>query len=551
MSFRVVPLDYFNARDRGRTLSLLLTVCIVYLPFLGNPFIFDDQNIFNTEARNYYLHSIFDFELRWLPYASIGYTYANFSDQHTHIYHLASVLIHAANVILLFFLLRRLIDSVTSDYTPAAVARMAWFGALVFAVHPVAVYAAGYMVQRSILMATMFALLMQLTYLRGLLSGQRRWFALSVFAYFLACFSKEHSVLMPAVLLAMGTLVQVEKAVSRRVLWTTWAAFLIIAVLVTLRVQGVFGVAYEPMAESMFNQQNIVASVPVLHVLSALTQAGLFFKYLGLWLVPNVAWMSVDMREQFIVSLADWRGWVGLIIFLSYGALAARLLLRRGVTGLVGFALLCPWLLFLVELTGIRVQEPFVLYRSYLWMPGLMLLIPLLMMKFPGRKTVAVMSCIVLLLLPLAWNRLWMFADNYRLWAEAAALLPNDKVAGADRIYYNRAHFAAQSRKWEQAIPDFEFVIKAHPGLSIVHNDLGVAYLNTKRNEEALAQFELAISLNPEFAKGYFNKGLALKFMGRDKEAIQQMEKSCELKDVSACMIAAMSKTKTDKPSPH
>jgi len=551
MAFRDSVRDYFNTRDRGWVLSLFAVACIVYFPFLGSPFIFDDQSYFSTGARDYYTHSVFQFDLRWFPSATIGYTYALFSDQDTHIYHLQNALLHAGNVVLLFYLLRQLIDAVTDEYAPAVIARASWFGALLFAVHPVAVYAVGYMIQRSILMATLFALLMQLAYLRGLLTGQRRWFALSVLAYFVACFSKEHSVLLPAVVGAMHLLLSTERRASRPALWITWIAYFDIAVLVTLRAKGVLGSVYEPMAEGMFEQQNIIASVPMLHLLSALTQAGLFFKYLGLWLLPNVAWMSVDMREPFVASWADWHGWLGLLAFLAYGAVAIWLLLKRGGKGLAGFALLCPWLLFWVELTGIRMQEPFVLYRSYLWLSGLMLCIPLLLLRFPGRKPLLVMGCIVLLLLPLAWNRLWVFSDNYRLWAEAASLLPNDKVAGADRIYYNRAHFAAQNRKWEQAIPDYEFVIKAHPGLAIVHNDLGVSYLNTKRNEEALAQFELAIGLYPEFAKGYFNKGLALKFMGRDKEALEQMAKSCELKDVSACMIAAMSKSPERKQSQH
>ncbi len=69
-----------------------------------------------------------------------------------------------------------------------------------------AVYAVGYLIQRSILLATFFALVMQLAYLRALLTGHKRWLLLAVIAYFLAGFSKEHSVLMPAVLAAQHIL---------------------------------------------------------------------------------------------------------------------------------------------------------------------------------------------------------------------------------------------------------------------------------------------------------------------------------------------------------
>jgi len=60
-------------------------------------------------------------------------------------------------------------------------------GALVFACHPLAVYGVGYLIQRSILMATMFTLVMQLAYLRGLLEGDKRYMALAVMAYFWHC----------------------------------------------------------------------------------------------------------------------------------------------------------------------------------------------------------------------------------------------------------------------------------------------------------------------------------------------------------------------------
>ncbi len=401
MTYRAKLIDYFCSRDRGWVLSLLFAVCAVYLPFLGNHFFFDDLSFFTTGAAEAYKNNWFDLRLRWIPYASLGWISTVFSNELPQIYHLFSLLLHAVNTILVFYFLRYLIGAVqVKGYDPSTNARGAWFGALVFALHPVAVFAVGYAVQISILMATMFALLMLLAYLRGLLSGPRRWFALAVLAYFLASFSKEHSVLMPAILGAMGLLVHTDR-VNRRVLWLTWLAFFAVAILVTLRAKGVLGSPYEPMAAQLFEQQGIEASTPMLHLLSALTQAGLFFKYLLLWILPDTTLMSVDMRESFIISASAWQAWFGGIAFMLYGALGIRLLLRGGMSGLSGFAMLYPWLLFWVEMAGIRMQEPFVLYRSYLWMPGMMMLFPLLLAKLSERKAMLAMTCLVIVLVPL------------------------------------------------------------------------------------------------------------------------------------------------------
>jgi len=279
----------------------------------------------------------------------------------------------------------------------------------------------------------------------------------------------------------------------------------------------------------------------MLHLLSVLSQAGLFFKYLLLMAVPNPAWMSVDMREPFVSTLAAWQGWLGALGFIVYGILGFWLLLRPRWAGLAGLALLYPWLLFMLEFASIRVQEVFVLYRSYFWMPGMLLFIPMLLAKWPGKRVLFALVVTVLLLLPLAWNRLWVFGDNYRLWNDAAKLLKTGQEAMASRIYYNRANAEGINGQWEAAVTDYERAIALwKDDNAIMHHDLGVAYYNSKRYQEALAQFDRAIALEPEYARAYFDKGLTLKRLQEDQMAMQQMEKSCELKYAMACLIVKL-----------
>ncbi len=537
--------DYFYRYDRVLVSSFIVVAGIIYVPFFGNPFVFDDVTYFNGTIPIHYATTFFNFDLRWFSNASLGWTYVIFSDAYPHFFRLGNVLLHAVNAIMLFYLLRQLISAVVlEDRKPAIYIWGCWFGALVFVVHPVAVYAVGYIVERSILMATMFALVMQLAYLRGLLTGQKRWLLLAVLAYFMAGFSKEHSVLMPAVLAAQTILLRDKNKLDKRALCLVWGAFIAVAVLLILSVKGVIGTAYEPMATAVFEQQGMVGDEATLHLLSALTQSGLFFKYLFLWLLPNPAWMSVDMRESFVTSWTAWQGWAGALGFLAYGVLACRWLLRGGAQGLVGLALLYPWLLFGVEFSSIRVQEPFVLYRSYLWMSGLMLFIPLLVMKFPSRRTLFALGCVVLLILPLAWNRLWVFADNYRLWNDAALLLKDKRVAGADRIYYNRAQANAAMHNWGQAIADYQRVIAISPSLAPVRYALGTVYFNSGRYQDALNEFNMAISLKADEGQYYYAKGMSFKRLHKDELAIQQIQISCNLKYVMGCLIVEMSQGK-------
>lgn len=533
--FRAKLLNYFRSRDRGWVISLLVAGCLLYLPFLGSPFFFDDLGFFFNGVAKRYGHSLFQFDMRWLPFASLGWTELAFSNVVTHFFHLGNLLLHLGNTILLFYFLRQL----TAAAAPNApsVDRGAWLGALIFALHPVAVYAVGYVVQRSILMAVFFSLALALSYMRGLLTGRVRWFALAVVAYFLAVFSKEHSVMMPAILAALTVLLRPQVKASPRALWSAWAAFLAIGVFTMLRARGVFGTPYEAMAADLFKQDGIVEGGAVLHLLSVFTQAGLFFKYLLLWLIPNPAWMSIDMREPFVSSLSAWQGWLGAAAFIAYGAFAVRLLMRRGVSGLAGFALLYPWLLFVLEFSSIRIQEPFVLYRSYLWMPGLLLFVPLLLARWPARRTVLLVGVAVVLLAPAAANRLWSFADGYRLWDDAARLLPNERVAGADRIYFNRGQAAESRGNLNAAIADFQRSLAISPKYAPVHFELGWAYGGAARLDEAMAEFNETIRLDPNFGNAYYGKALLMKIRHDNEQAAALMAKACELKNAMACLI--------------
>ncbi|HEY8119108.1 MAG TPA: tetratricopeptide repeat protein [Methylophilaceae bacterium] len=546
-------LNYLQNHNRGRLLALLTLVFLIYLPFLANPFIFDDLNFLSDNLLNHFAHSSFHFDLRWFPYASLGWTWILFLDT-PHFFRLGNALLHATNAVLLFFLLRQIISIVHADNSKSLnINGVAWTTAVFFACNPVAVYAVGYLIQRSILMATLFTLAMQLAYLRGLLSGQKRWLLLSVVFFFFAVFSKEQSVMAPAIILTTTIMLRSNTRIDLRTLWVTWVAYLIIATLILLRVKGVLGIVYEHDAVTLLNQQepmtqHILAGNPLtLRLLSIFTQAGLFFKYLFLWLIPNPAWMSIDMRETFSMSWQAWGNWLKIGVFLSYGLIGFRLLLSENKMRLIGWALLYPWLFFLPEFSTIRVQEPFVLYRSYLWMPGMMVLIALAVEALPSRKMIIAGGLISLLFIPLAWNRLWVMADNYRLWNDAAVLLDSDTTPGAARIFYNRGNAELAKGRWNDALSDLKRVSAINPELGQVYAQMGAAYFSLSKYNEAITAFDEAISINPDYSQAYFGKGMALKKLHSDDAAMTAIEKSCSLGNVSGCTIVSLYKAASAK----
>src|SRR5262249_10984296 len=159
---------------------------------------------------------------------------------------LGNLLLHAANAVAVFVLLRDLLGAAgergkRAIGDPAQAGKLAFLGAALFAAHPVAVYGVGYLVQRSILMSTLFMLLMLITYLRWLISGRNWLWIASAFCFLLSVFSKEHSVLAPATLLLLTLVLRRPSLELARRLLPPFLAYFVIAIAVTLVAKGVLG----------------------------------------------------------------------------------------------------------------------------------------------------------------------------------------------------------------------------------------------------------------------------------------------------------------------
>lgn len=524
-------------KDRIKALLLLLVVALVYLPFLNNPLIFDDFVLVGGGGVSYYADALFNFDFRWFPYSSLGVTWVFFGEEPM-VFRIQNLLLHGINVLMLLLLLRLWISLFIAEPNRRRMMDWgAWLGALIFACHPLAVYGVGYLVQRSILMATLFTFVMHLSYLRGLIDGDKRYAVLAVAAYFLAVFSKEHSLLIPAILLPVTWVLRHKMRLSGRALLFTWLGFAVIACIVLLRAKGLLGQAYEKDAASLLEQDGLLKGMPMVHLLSVLTQAGLFFKYLLLMLLPNPAWMSIDMRETFIMDWRDWQSWTGIFAYLVYGLGGLWCLLRGGRVALFGLALLYPWSLYPVEFSSVRVQEIFVLYRAYLWLPGLLLLIPVICGSLSERKILLGAVLSIVLLVPLAWNRLWTFADTFRLWDDAVQLLHGEDRLGSHRTYFNRARAAAAKKDWNEAIAGYRKSLSINSNHTEVNVALGRVLIDTKQYKEAIVEFDKAILKEPYNGEAYYVKAFALKNLHDNDGAIQALKKSCDLNWQQACAI--------------
>jgi tetratricopeptide (TPR) repeat protein len=315
----------------------------------------------------------------------------------------------------------------------------------------------------------------------------------------------------------------------------------LIALLVIIQAKGAIGTAYEMFAPEMLQSPGVSVPPELAYPLSVLTQAGLFFKYLLLWVMPNVGWMSVDMREPFALSLT-WLSGLGLLLFCLYPLVAGWLLWQGGPRGLIGLALLAPWLLFATEISTVRMQEIFVLYRSYLWFPLLFLLAAMGFARLPKRTAIGLGVILSVAFFAFSFDRLTSFSHKYLLWDEAARVAEQNAgksgVTGVDRIYYNRGLALYHDGFLPKAIQDFDKAITINPGFSHAFNNRGAARLDMGEAEAALGDFDAAIQIDPLHLKPYAGRAQALSKLGRHEEALEAHRKACSMGWSASCQQA-------------
>lgn len=522
-------------RITGMLCLLCAAIAALYGQFLSSPLVFDDLPFFmldnegNQPVSGYHFGL---FELRSLPYASLAWTNAWFGLDLFN-FRVGNLLLHGAVVLTLFNFLSGLFAAVgdgnnnTAGLTPRLAA---FFAALLFALHPVSTYAVGYLVQRSIVMATLFSLLALMVYVQGSIRQKPLLLWLSVPFYYLAVFSKEHAIMLPTVMLALTMLLHEDWWTKLKQRWGIFTALAMIAAFVLLTRKGILGSVYEIEASEMLRVNEVELSYP----LSIVTQSWLFFKYAWLWIFPNPAWMSIDMREPFARSLVS-PYLISVVAFCVWGASAFWLLFKRGRVGLAGLAMLFPWLMFFTEFSSVRIQEVFVLYRSYLWAPGAFCLIPLIFSRINSRIAAFVLTLLALAMFPMSMDRLMTLSHPVLLWDDAERLLKgHTDLPGVHRIYYNRGTELIKIDNLDQAIADLKQSIAVSREFSEANGNLGAAYFKKGDWLSAISAFSKAIEIahgtgQPLSPRYLYGRAQAFENMGELQKAQVDYKESCRL----------------------
>lgn len=511
--------------------AILALVLAIYLPGLANDTVFDDEYLASGTLFRESV-GLTPLNARWLSYSSFGWVHAILGEGWWK-QRLVNLAIHIATVIALWTFYRELLKHIEPAEKAADGSSYARSPALLlavgfFAINPVAVYGVAYLIQRSILLATLFVVLALFFFTRALSRRKPLLQVAAAACYLLAVSAKEHAVLAP--LAAVPIYIVVARPTLKRLAIVGAAGAILIAAAAVPLVQrygSILGTAFDEYSRAYLAQlaQLSPGAEKNAFGLSVLNQAYLFFHYGLRWMLPWEGWMSINLRPPFPLSWTTFPHVLGVFGYVAALLGGFFLVVRyRTWPALVGVAILIPALLFATEFATVWVQDPFVLYRSYLWAIGIPGLVFFLIHGPPPRVIAAVGAVLAILLTWQALDRVLSMSTEERVWSDAIAKLPKDpRAVGRWFPYLNRGTAYVDHNQYELALRDFE-ASEALGDMGMGAANMASVFSATNRHRQALVALDRA---EKQGYRGYnvpFQRGLALAGLGRPAEAFRQFE---------------------------
>ena len=455
-------------------------------------------------------------------------------------YHIVNVLLHLANTLLLWHLMRRL-------SVPGA-----WVVAAVFAVHPLHVESVAWVIERKDVLSGLFYLAAVLAWMRFVEQSRPRRYAWSLVLYVAGLLSKSIVITLPVALL----------------IWHWWQQGRVTSAdLLRLVPFGVVGLVIT-VGDLSFYQSREALSLDYPLIERALIAARALWFYAGKLLWPSELAVIYPLWD---IRVADPLAWGYLV---AAGALAVALWCFRHQ---VGRGPLAGALFFVVTLSPVLgfvdygyMQYAFVADRfQYLAGLGIMAVVigaitygvrRLSDSWQKGARVVAAIAIVVLGLL--TWRQASIWRDDETLNRHIIALNPQARDA-----HLNLGYILYKQGRYEEALDVTRVAVEQRPDHFIIHANLGMVLNELRRFEEAETHLSRAIALNPNNtqalysmatvrfnqqrydemlellqrlididssdANAYVSIGVALSYLGRSDEALQSFDQALSLDPTS------------------
>jgi tetratricopeptide (TPR) repeat protein len=454
------------------------TACYTFIPFddpeyvYENPQIQDGITAHNVAWAFTTMHAHNWHPLTWISHMVDCQLYGLWAGGH----HLTSVVLHAANAVLLFLVLRQM----TQQLWPSALV------AAVFAIHPLRVESVAWASERKDILSGLFFLLTLWAYT----IYARRPFALLryvavVLLFALGLMAKPMLVTLPLVLLLLDywPLDRFSRTKARTLVMEKCALLILAAAACVL---------------TLIAQGDVVAAASA--------------KVPWPWRLANAAVAYASYLRQFFCPLNLAPFYPHPADKLPIGIIAASLAVLLAITAGV---------------LAVRRKRPYLIV-GWLWYLGM--LFPVIGLLQVGGQAMADRYT-YLPQIGVAAAMAWGLDDLRRLWAWRARAT----AAVSAMLLLAMALLAwLQTSYWSDGVCLWKHALACTPDNNLARTCLATALWTEGRTDEALVEYQAILKAggaDPEIAcQAYYNMGLALDHAGRTKEAIGCFEQSLRLR---------------------
>src|SRR5438552_756807 len=509
-------------------LVIAFSTFAAFLPTLQNQFVsWDDDKNF---LENPHYRGLGWTHLRWmwtthlghyipLTWMTLGLDYLLWG-MHPLGYHLTNLLLHAANAVVFFFVVRRLLTLALPSPSEHgyALAVSSGVAALVFAIHPLRVESVAWVTERRDVLSGLFYLLTILLYLRAREREERgrAWYWLSVAAFVCALLSMSMVVNIPIVLLILD--VYPLRRLGGAVGWLSESARRVYVEKIPFVLLAAGASAIALMAQ--LSHDTMVSVVQ----LSGLGRLAVSAYGLSFYLWKTVAPVNLSPLYELPPTVNPWAP----PFLLSYGVVVAItaivLAFRRRVPGLP--AAWVAYIVVLLPVLGIFQTAPQIAADRYTYLAGLgwAILVSAGVLSHWRRRPflfTGLAACVLFGLGILTWNQVQVWRDSEKLWTHALATYPKSSIAEN-----NLGNVRADQSKLAEAIEHYRQALHINPEHASAHYNLANVLAQQGMLAEASEHHRQALRLKPDYADAHNNLGLALAQQGKLAEVVEHSRRA-------------------------